>query len=82
VIEIEHCKVKALSLLSRRVSSVRTVLMMGRRRHRRLVHIVSFLWRIGLKHDASLRRVGSEWTWGRLARMWEVLGVLGTAHEE
>ena len=82
VIDLERCRSKGLPMLSGWMCGVWTVLMLGRRRHLRLIDVVSLLWGVCLKHDASLGRVGSERARISLAGMREVLRVLWTAHEE
>jgi hypothetical protein len=47
-----------------------------------LVYHTTFLRGISLKHNTSLRTIGSERTWCGLSIVRESLRVVGTAHEE
>lgn len=76
-----NSQAKNARMLSGGMRSVRTIVMLWRG-HLWLVCDMSLLWRICIKHDASLRCLSSQRAGGSLAVVRKSLGVVGAAHEE
>ena len=81
--KIGVCSDNSFSLRSPRwMCSVRSVLVVRGSGHRGLINDVLVLWRVGFKHDPSLRRFCSKRTRSGLTRVGYTLRIIRTAHKE